>query len=157
VTALISVATWDLAGDGDAEAGPPVFSALPAAGSPERDWPGIVSLATFGWWWWDLSRAGFIVRLAPLIAHTSGVVTRHIPTAAVGVHMDLPSPDGWTLPSGVYARQSDLRAGLSIPDLAALHPGQSSVEDAAAGLQREVSSTRDTGSAATGATPCRRG
>ena len=96
----------------------PIISVMPLAGLPETGWPPICD---FGGWFWDAYQAGRIVDLAPLIAgthHTAYWVdtTEAIGSGCVAVVGDLVSPDGWTLPRGVYAYYRVLRDHRALAD-----------------------------------------
>jgi hypothetical protein len=107
----------------------PGFTTMPRTDVPEAAWMP-VARPRFGSWFWDYYRDGRIVDLAPLLGDTQDLVFWVDTISATGsgsiaVEMDLDSPDGWTLPRGVYVYYPVARdhRALSLDDLLA-DPGK---------------------------------
>jgi hypothetical protein len=84
----------------------PVWSPMPAVGTPEDSWPAFVGPHVLGHWFWDEYQAGKIVSLGPLIASTPGTIywAATEPTIGSGsaVVTTAVHKGGISLPDGVY-------------------------------------------------------
>jgi len=99
----------------------PAWSLLPRAGLPQDAWPPFAG-ELLGSWFWEHYQAGRIVDLAALVAGTRDAVFWVTGSDGLGVCAvagDIASPDGWTLPQGVYAWHEVLRGG-GVPSLGEL-------------------------------------
>lgn len=123
VTALIAVYTQDLPASEE-----PCWSVMPLVDSSETEWPPFTGKPLIGNWFWDCYRAGSIVSVEGLIAASPGAVFWAETETVFGsgccvVARDLPSSDGYTLPSGRFVYYKVLRAGTPVPSLHALLAG----------------------------------
>lgn len=86
-----------------------------ASGGAESSWAPFIGARLFGAWFWDHYRNGNVVDLAPLVAATPDAAfwaqPGNLTYGCCAVARDVTSPDGWTLPQGVYVCSDSLRDG----------------------------------------------
>jgi hypothetical protein len=102
----------------------PVFSPMPRAGLPERDWPPFIGEPILGPWVWDHIRAGRLADAGSSLAGTHGAAywvsagqnDRGGAAGHVAVARDVRLSQGIILPRGLYAYWKSLRLG-GVPTL----------------------------------------
>lgn len=120
ITALIVVYTGD--------ALEPSWSVMPLVGIPRAHWPPFTSECLFGPWFWEHHRAGNLTYLDDVIAATPGTCFWVDTHAALGsdccvVARDVEITEKHLLRRGRYVGAAALRAGTTVPTLAALLAG----------------------------------
>lgn len=106
----------------------PSWTIMPLAGTAESEWPPFVGERLFGPWFWEHYHNGNIISLASLIARNPDTVFWVDATAAIGssccvVAGDISDSSGHVLRRGRYVYFQVLRAGTTMPPVAALLAG----------------------------------